>query len=85
MEIQLEDLRRRLAERKHTLSLTPQAKAQLAERGYDPVFRRAAAQAHQTCFRIDPPRRSERILTAGRSHTVPIVRRMDGVTRIGKP
>ncbi|HEX9710886.1 MAG TPA: type VI secretion system ATPase TssH, partial [Candidatus Thermoplasmatota archaeon] len=38
VEIQLEDLRKRLAERKITLSLTSAAKAQLAERGYDPVF-----------------------------------------------
>ena len=38
MDIQLEDLRKRLAERKITLELTPEAKAMLAERGYDPVF-----------------------------------------------
>jgi len=38
VEIQLEDLKKRLAERKISLSLAPQAKARLAERGYDPVF-----------------------------------------------
>jgi len=38
VEIQLKDLRRRLAERKLQLEVTPQAKAMLAERGYDPVF-----------------------------------------------
>jgi ATP-dependent Clp protease ATP-binding subunit ClpB len=38
VEIQLRDLRKRLADRKLTLDLTPEAKAQLAERGYDPVF-----------------------------------------------
>ena len=38
VDIQLEDLQRRLAERKLTLELTDEAKAQLAERGYDPVF-----------------------------------------------
>ena len=38
MDIQLEDLQRRLADRKLTLELTDEAKAQLAERGYDPVF-----------------------------------------------
>jgi len=38
VEIQLKDLRRRLAERKLQLEVTPEAKAQLAERGYDPVF-----------------------------------------------
>jgi ATP-dependent Clp protease ATP-binding subunit ClpB len=38
MEIQLEDLRKRLAERKIALTLTDAAKALLAERGYDPVF-----------------------------------------------
>jgi ATP-dependent Clp protease ATP-binding subunit ClpB len=38
VEIQLRDLRRRLAERKLQLEVTPQAKAVLAERGYDPVF-----------------------------------------------
>jgi ATP-dependent Clp protease ATP-binding subunit ClpB len=38
VEIQLKDLRRRLAERKLQLEVTPEAKAMLAERGYDPVF-----------------------------------------------
>ena len=38
VDIQLEDLRRRLAERKITIELTPQAKDRLAELGYDPVF-----------------------------------------------
>jgi ATP-dependent Clp protease ATP-binding subunit ClpB len=38
VEIQLKDLRKRLAERKLRLDVRPEAKAQLAERGYDPVF-----------------------------------------------
>jgi ATP-dependent Clp protease ATP-binding subunit ClpB len=38
VEIQLKDLRKRLAERKLHLEVTPEAKAVLAERGYDPVF-----------------------------------------------
>jgi ATP-dependent Clp protease ATP-binding subunit ClpB len=38
VEIQLKDLRKRLAERKLSLQVTPEAKAMLAERGYDPVF-----------------------------------------------
>jgi len=38
VEIQLNDLRRRLAERKITLSLSSQAHDLLAERGYDPIF-----------------------------------------------
>ena len=38
VDIQLLDLQKRLAERKLTLELTDEAKAQLAERGYDPVF-----------------------------------------------
>jgi ATP-dependent Clp protease ATP-binding subunit ClpA len=38
VEIQLKDLRKRLAERKLQLEVTPKAKAMLAERGYDPVF-----------------------------------------------
>jgi ATP-dependent Clp protease ATP-binding subunit ClpB len=38
VDIQLRDLQRRLADRKLTLELTDEAKAQLAERGYDPVF-----------------------------------------------
>jgi len=38
VDIQLRDLQKRLAERKLTLDLTDEAKAQLAERGYDPVF-----------------------------------------------
>jgi len=38
VDIQLQDLQKRLAERKLTLELTPAAKAALAERGYDPVF-----------------------------------------------
>ena len=38
VEIQLKDLRARLAERKLSLEVTKEAKAILAERGYDPVF-----------------------------------------------
>jgi ATP-dependent Clp protease ATP-binding subunit ClpB len=38
VEIQLRDLRARLAERKLALEVRPEAKAILAERGYDPVF-----------------------------------------------
>jgi ATP-dependent Clp protease ATP-binding subunit ClpB len=38
VDIQLKDLRKRLAERKLSLEVTPEAKAVLAERGYDPVF-----------------------------------------------
>ena len=38
VDIQLKDLRKRLAERKLQLEVTPEAKAMLAERGYDPVF-----------------------------------------------
>jgi ATP-dependent Clp protease ATP-binding subunit ClpB len=38
VDIQVDDLRRRLAERRLGLELTPSAKAVLAERGYDPVF-----------------------------------------------
>jgi len=38
VEIQLRDLRKRLAERKLRLEVTPEAKATLADRGYDPVF-----------------------------------------------
>ena len=38
VEIQLKELQKRLAERKLTLDLTDEAKARLAEQGYDPVF-----------------------------------------------
>ena len=38
VEIQLEDLRRRLAEKKMTLSLSDAVKESLARRGYDPVY-----------------------------------------------
>jgi ATP-dependent Clp protease ATP-binding subunit ClpB len=38
VEIQLADLRKRLADRKITIELSPRAKALLAERGYDPAF-----------------------------------------------
>jgi ATP-dependent Clp protease ATP-binding subunit ClpB len=38
VDIQLEDLRRRLADRKITVSLTDAARDLLAARGYDPVF-----------------------------------------------
>jgi len=38
VEIQLEGLRRRLADRRITLEVTDAAKAQLARAGYDPVF-----------------------------------------------
>ncbi len=38
VEIQMRELRQRLAERKITVDLTPEARKTLAERGYDPVF-----------------------------------------------
>jgi ATP-dependent Clp protease ATP-binding subunit ClpB len=38
VEIQMRDLRRRLAERKIAVELTAEARKTLAERGYDPVF-----------------------------------------------
>jgi ATP-dependent Clp protease ATP-binding subunit ClpB len=38
VDIQLRDLQKRLAERKITIELTPEAKKTLAERGFDPVF-----------------------------------------------
>ncbi len=38
VDIQLADLTRRLAERKLAIELTPEARAVLADRGYDPVF-----------------------------------------------
>ncbi|PYQ48799.1 MAG: ATP-dependent chaperone ClpB [Acidobacteria bacterium] len=38
VEIQMRDLRQRLAERKIAVDLTPEARKTLAERGYDPVF-----------------------------------------------
>jgi ATP-dependent Clp protease ATP-binding subunit ClpB len=38
VDIQLEDLRKRLVERKITISLTDAARDRLAEQGYDPVF-----------------------------------------------
>ncbi len=38
VDIQMRDLRRRLAERKITIELTDEARKTLAERGYDPVF-----------------------------------------------
>ncbi len=38
VEIQLEELRKRLAERKMTLELTPTAKELLAREGFDPVY-----------------------------------------------
>jgi ATP-dependent Clp protease ATP-binding subunit ClpB len=38
VDIQLRDLQKRLADRKITIELTPEAKKTLAERGFDPVF-----------------------------------------------
>jgi ATP-dependent Clp protease ATP-binding subunit ClpB len=38
VDIQLRDLQKRLADRKITIELTPEAKQTLAERGFDPVF-----------------------------------------------
>ena len=38
MEVQLEHLRKRLAQRGLKLSLEPQAQALLAEEGYDPAY-----------------------------------------------
>ena len=56
VEIQLKDLRKRLAERKLQLEVTAEAKAQLAERGYDPVVRRPPAQAHDPAHDREPAR-----------------------------
>jgi ATP-dependent Clp protease ATP-binding subunit ClpB len=38
VDIQLEDLRRRLANRRLTLEVTPEARAWLASHGYDPIY-----------------------------------------------
>src|SRR6185295_1445387 len=38
VDIQMQDLQRRLAERKITFELTEEARKTLAERGWDPVF-----------------------------------------------
>jgi ATP-dependent Clp protease ATP-binding subunit ClpB len=38
VDIQMEDLQKRLAERKITVTLTPKARDLLAERGYDPLY-----------------------------------------------
>ena len=38
VDIQMRDVQKRLAERKITVALTPEARKVLAERGYDPVF-----------------------------------------------
>jgi len=38
VDIQMRDVQKRLAERKITIELTPEARKVLAERGYDPVF-----------------------------------------------
>ena len=38
VEIQLSDLRKRLNERKMTLTLTESVKETLAEKGYDPIY-----------------------------------------------
>ena len=38
VDIQLKDLRKRLAERKLTLEVTPEAKARARRAGYDPVY-----------------------------------------------
>jgi ATP-dependent Clp protease ATP-binding subunit ClpB len=38
VDIQLEDLRKRLRERKISITLSPEARDLLAQRGYDPVF-----------------------------------------------
>jgi ATP-dependent Clp protease ATP-binding subunit ClpB len=38
VDIQLEDLRKRLRERKISITLSPEARDLLAKRGYDPVF-----------------------------------------------
>jgi ATP-dependent Clp protease ATP-binding subunit ClpB len=38
VELQLEDLRKRLAERQIQLEITPEASRMIAERGYDPVY-----------------------------------------------
>jgi ATP-dependent Clp protease ATP-binding subunit ClpB len=38
VDIQMRDVQKRLAERKITIALTPEARKVLAERGYDPVF-----------------------------------------------
>jgi ATP-dependent Clp protease ATP-binding subunit ClpB len=38
VELQLDELRRRLAERQIELDITPEARRMIAEHGYDPVY-----------------------------------------------
>jgi hypothetical protein len=56
VDIQLRDLKKRLAERKITLDLTEEARKSLAERGYDPGLRRPPAEARDPAHGREPAR-----------------------------
>ena len=56
VEIQLKDLRKRLAERKLQLEVTPEAKARARRARLRPGLRRAAAQAHDPAHDREPAR-----------------------------
>ena len=65
LDIQLKDLARRLAEQKVTLKVTDQARARLAEEGYDPEFG-ARPLKREIVNRLETP--ISRMLIAGEVH-----------------
>jgi ATP-dependent Clp protease ATP-binding subunit ClpB len=78
VEIQLRDLRKRLAERKLQLEVSPEAKALLAERGYDPVF--GARPLKRTIQRMIENPLAVEVLAGRFAEGDPIVVQPDGET-----
>jgi len=71
VELTIDQLQRRLADRRLTLAVTPDARAWLAERGYDPVF---GARPLRRLIQNEVQNRLASALLSGRVHDGDIVR-----------
>jgi ATP-dependent Clp protease ATP-binding subunit ClpB len=71
VELTIDQLQRRLADRRLTLAVTPDARAWLAERGYDPVF---GARPLRRLIQNEVQNRLASALLSGRVHDGDVVR-----------
>ncbi|MBS1907182.1 MAG: AAA family ATPase [Actinobacteria bacterium] len=71
VELTIDQLQRRLADRRLTLAVTPDARAWLAERGYDPVF---GARPLRRLIQNEVQNRLATALLSGRVHDGDVVR-----------
>ncbi|MBN9157012.1 MULTISPECIES: ATP-dependent Clp protease ATP-binding subunit [unclassified Microbacterium] len=71
VELTIDQLQRRLADRRLTLAVTPDARAWLAERGYDPVF---GARPLRRLIQNEVQNRLASALLSGRVHDGDLVR-----------